>query len=36
MFTFLVLAVMTGIIINKIVKPKEVGDENINSSDSML
>ena len=36
MLTFLVLAVITGIIINKIVKPKEVGDENIDSSDSML
>lgn len=36
MLTFLVLAVVTGIIINKVVNPKEVGDENINSSNSVL
>ncbi|MCI9126219.1 MAG: CPBP family intramembrane metalloprotease [Eubacterium sp.] len=36
MLNFFALAVIMGIIINKIVKPKEVGDENINSSNSML
>lgn len=36
MLTFLVLAVIMGIIINNIVKPKEVEDEIINSGDSVL
>ena len=36
MLMFIVLAAAVGIIINSIVKPKEVENETINSSDSML